>query len=77
MCIVIIYCPVCDFINFESNHIFHFRLHDQKYQDKHLEILRTKRAFSMKWKVFFIIFKGAFIEASKNIFLEGESPTLS
>ena len=27
-------------------------------QDKNLSILRTKRAFEMKWKAFFIIFKG-------------------
>ena len=29
-----------------------------KTQDKHLNIFRTKRAFKMKWKAFFIIFKG-------------------
>ena len=29
-----------------------------KSQDKNLNILRTKRAFKIKWKAFFIIFKG-------------------
>ena len=31
-------------------------LHDQKSQDKSLNISRTKRAFKAKWKPFFIIF---------------------
>ena len=40
------------------------------------KILRTKRAFQMKQKMFFIIFKGP---SFKQIifFLEDESPTLS
>ena len=33
-------------------------------QDKNLSILRTKRAFEVKWKAFFIIFKG--FSAAKN-----------
>ena len=40
-----------------------FRL-DQKSQDKNINILRTKRAFKMKWKFFFIIFKG--LSVAKN-----------
>ena len=38
----------------------------QKSQDKNLNILRMKRAFEVKWKVFFIIFKGLWV--SKNSF---------
>ena len=38
--------------------------HMAKYQDKNLNILRTKRAFKVKQKVFFIIFKG--LSAAKN-----------
>ena len=32
-----------------------------KNQDKNVHILRTKRAFNMKQKVFFIIFKGLLV----------------
>ena len=35
-----------------------FSLHDQKVMTKNLNILRSKRAFKVKEKAFFIIFKG-------------------
>ena len=35
-----------------------------------------KRAFKIKLKAFFIIFKGLSLKKTKQIFLEGESPTL-
>ena len=40
-----------------------------KDQDKILNILRTKRAFKMKPKVFFIIFKGLSLKQLKQTFL--------
>ena len=49
MYIVIVCKPGCDVINFEDNFIFlikPFFLHDQKSQDKKLNILN--RAFEMK-----------------------------
>ena len=45
-----------------------------KHQDKNLNIVRTKRAFKMKWRAFFIIFKEVLSKQIKNISLEGESP---
>ena len=39
-------------------------LHDQKSQEKMLNISRTKRAFEVKQKAFFIIFKG--LSVAKN-----------
>ena len=79
MFIAIVFFPGCDIINFEINLIFlikPFFVHDQKVKKKKLNILRTERAFKIKQKAFFIIFK-TFIKASKPTFLEGESPTLS
>ena len=35
-----------------------------------------ERAFNMKKKVFFIIFKGISMKQIRQIFLEGESPAL-
>ena len=48
-------------------------LHDQKSQDKKLNILRIERAFQVKLKAFFIIFKG--LSATKN-YLGPESAPL-
>ena len=47
-----------------------------KSHDKNLNISRTKRAFKMRQKVFFIIFKGLSLKQIKTIFLKDESPTL-
>ena len=47
-----------------------------KSQDKNLNILRMKRAFKMKYKLFFITFEGLSLKQKKGFFLEGESPTL-
>ena len=60
MYIVIVCWPGCDIINFEINLIFlikQFFYIWPKSQDKKLNNLRTKRAFKMKYKAFFIIFK--------------------
>ena len=60
MCIVIICFLVCD-INFGINNLsFLIKtfFYITKSQDKNTNILRTKRSFNMKEKVFFIIFKG-------------------
>ena len=47
-----------------------------KSQDENLNILRKKRAFKRNEKAFFINFKGLSLKQIKQIFLEGESPTL-
>ena len=58
MCIVIIYCPGCDVIDFEINHIFQLSYQDvflcsQKSQDIYESISKMKRAFNMKKKSIF------------------------
>ena len=63
MCTATVCSPGCDVINFKINMIFlikPFFIYDQKGQDKNLNILRTKneKSFRVKWKTFFIIFKG-------------------
>ena len=58
-------------MNFEINLIFlikSFFLPDQKVMIKTLNILRTKRAFKMKYKTFFIIFKGLSMKETNKIF---------
>ena len=48
-----------------------------KSQDRNLNILRTKRAFKMKYKAFFSNFKGLSLKQIKQfLFLGGDSPTL-
>ena len=47
-----------------------------KSRDNNLKTLRTNRAFKMKQKVFFIIFKGFLLKQITQFFLEGESPTI-
>ena len=44
-----------------------------KKQDKKLNILRTKRAFKMKQKAFFVIFEGLSLKQITKYFLEGKS----
>ena len=46
-----------------------------KSQNKNLN-MKTKRAFKVKWKAFFIIFKGLLLEQIKQHFLEGGNATL-
>ena len=67
MCITFICLPGCDVKNFKIGYIllikqFSMQKIRQKNQNKKsrqkLNILRTKRAFEVKWKAFFIIFKG-------------------
>ena len=41
---------------------------------KNLNIVRTKKAFKMKYKAFFMIFKGLSLKQEKQIFLEGGRP---
>ena len=58
-------------MNFEINLIFlikSFFLPDQKVMIKTLNILRTKRAFKMKYKTFFIIFKALSMKETNKIF---------
>ena len=87
MCIIIVYFPVCEVINFEINFLSSPFLRCQKCKDKNLNIVRTKRAFKMKQKAFFITFKGLSLKQIKPslnelkqikpTILEGESPTLT
>ena len=56
MCIEIISFPIGDGINFEIYRRFLIPS-DQKSRDKNLSVLRTKRSFKMKQKVYFIKFK--------------------
>ena len=48
-----------------------------KSQDKNLNILRVKRAYKIKKKAFFIIFKGPPLKHIKQFFLECKSSTLT
>ena len=65
-------------MNFEINLTFLIKsFFWPKGDDKNLSILRIKRAFKMKEKTFFIIFKGLSMKQIMHIFLEGESPTLN
>ena len=41
------------------------------------KFVRTKRAFNVKKKAFFIVFKDLSLKEIKQIFLEGKSPTLT
>ena len=58
MCIVVARFPGCEVMYFEIN-LFYQAIfpRDQKSQDKNSNIFRTKKAFRMKQKAFFIIFK--------------------
>ena len=87
MCIIIVYFPVCEVINFEIIFLSRAFLRGQKCKDKNLNIVRTKRAFKMKQKAFFITFKELSLKQIKPslnklkqikpTILEGESPTLT
>ena len=50
--------------------------HDQKSQDKNLNILRMKRPFKMRL-AFFIIFKELPLKQIKQTYLDGESSALN
>ena len=60
ICILIFSCSICDVINLEINHnvLFNTFFYVTKKSEKIVNISRTKRAFIMKQKVFFIILKG-------------------
>ena len=60
MCALIICCPFCDVIDFEINHSPLIKTFSciTKISEKNVNISRTKRAFNMKLKVFFVLFKG-------------------
>ena len=60
MCIAILCFVGCDAINFEINLIFLIRLcfYMMKSSRQKFNILRMKRAFKLKLKAFFIIFRG-------------------
>ena len=74
MCMVIVSFPGWGVMYFETNLSFLISLHDRKSQDKNLIILKTKRAFKMEWKAFFIIFKGLSLKQMKiNFFGRWES----
>ena len=71
MCIAIVCKPGCEVMNLKVNLIFlikPFFLHDQKVVTKTKNILRTKRAFKIKQKAFFITFKGISIKQITQFF---------
>ena len=75
MCIVIISFSVDDVINFKikCNFIIKpFPLHDQLFQGKNSNISRSKRAFKLKQKSFFIVFKGPSVP--RNLHKPGSVP---
>ena len=78
ICILIVIIPAYDVINFETL-VFsssHF-LHNQKSQDKNLNILRTKRHILTEIKTHFLSFlKGFLLKQIKEIFLEDGSTFL-
>ena len=68
----------CDFIQILKLIISFYSIRSStwpKIQDKNFNILRTKRAFKVEWKAFFITFKGISLKKIKQICLEGESST--
>ena len=67
MCIAIVCYPGCDVIKFEIS------LNFLKSQDKNLNILRTKKAFEVKQKSFFTIFKG--LSVAKNCLRTESAPS--
>ena len=78
-----IYCnyffPILHVISFkiELSLIYQaFFLHDQKSQDKNLNLLTSKRDFKMK-KAFLITFKEISLKQRKKFILKGESLTLT
>ena len=73
MWIVIVYEPACDAINFKIKVYFCMT----KKSRQKLNSLRTKRAFKIKQKAFFITFKVLSLKLIKQFVLEGESPTLN
>ena len=65
MCVVLVSWPGCDVMNFEITLMFlikPFFLYSQKVKTK-----RTKRAFNMKLKTFFIILEGLSLKQIKLI----------
>ena len=52
-------------------------LHDQKSYDKNFNVLKTKKAFKMKYKAFFIFLKAVSMKEINSTFLEGERRTLN
>ena len=69
MHIAIVCFPGCDVINFEINFIFFYMT---KKSRQNLNILRTKRAFKVKSKAFFINFK--VLSNSKNCLRPESAP---
>ena len=57
ICIAIVFYPGCDVLDFDLSNQTIFST-KPKSEDKNLNILTNKRAFKVKRKAFFIIFKG-------------------
>ena len=79
ICIAVICYPVCDVRTFEIKLSFLIKpfFYVTKTSGQNVNHLRTKRVLNMKWKVFFITFKGLLLEEIKLTFLEGVSLTLN
>ena len=66
-------------MNFDVNYLSNqaaFRVRP-KSRDKNLNIFRKERAFKMKYKAVCIILKGLLIKKITQVFLKGETPTLT
>ena len=74
ICIATVCEPGCDVIIFEVDFIFLIKpiFYIPKSLEKNLNILRTKRAFKVKQKAFFTIFKGPSV--AKNFFRHESGP---
>ena len=70
MCFVFVCFRDWDVINFEINFVFLIKpfFTCPKSQDKNLNILRTQRAFKIKQKVFFKIYKALSLKQIKQLF---------
>ena len=72
MYIVIICFSVCNIINFEINLSFLIKpfSYKTKKSEQKLKYLQKKKTFKVRWKVFFIIFKGLSFKQIKPLFLK-------
>ena len=72
MYIVIICFSVCNIINFEINLSFLIKSfsYKTKKSEQKLKYLQKKKTFKVKWKVFFITFKGLSFKQIKPLFLK-------
>ena len=72
ICIIIIFNQVvASYFSYQA--FFFYMTKKSKQKFKHLE---NRKSFQDEKKAFFIIYEGLLLKQIKQIFLEGESPTL-